>query len=783
MDADAAARPRFRSSVEPVVDADDGLFLLCETGHVWLPGALQAHLAPLLNGQHTVESVFTQLAEQHDPADVLAALDDLRQRRLLAEDTADLPRAERAWWEHCGVSPALAAQRMAESTVAVHAAGDADAGPLRAALARAGLQLAPQPMQAQAQRQGQVQAQAQALQHGDHTPTLTVVVCADPLHPDLARFNALALAQQRPWLLVQAWGLQTWLGPAFVPGQTGCWTCLAQRLRWHRRLDGYLAERHVAAVAQRRHVARNDASARAVFEEAASAVRRWVGTADPGALAGQVLVTDTLSHERSGHPLVRRPQCPDCGTAAAAAPEPGAFVLKPCPKSSARDGGHRATSAVAVAAQLERHVSPITGLVASVTAGERTALPGQQGASRVTTFAADHNFSDMADRRFFLREGLRRRSGGKGQSAAQARTSALAESLERYSGVFDGTEPRQRSSAQALGASALHPNSVLGYSARQYAQRVQANQRDHKAHWVPEPFREDAVIDWTPLWSLTHHRTRHLPTSQCYFGYASQDPLFARADSNGCAAGAVREEAVLQGLLELIERDAVALWWYSRARRPGLDLATCSDPYVADMQAHYRAIQRSLWVLDITSDLGVPTFAALSARTDQPQQDILYGFGAHLDPAVALSRALTEVNQSLDAVPLAGGPPSAQTYRGSHDALQWWRQATVQNQAYLTPSPDNAMRRMSDTADLSTERIDTDVTLLVQRLAAQDIEVLVLEQTRPDVGLPVVRVVAPGLRHFWARFGPGRLYDVPVQQAWIPRPLDETELNPFVVQF
>jgi hypothetical protein len=47
----------------------------------------------------------------------------------------------------------------------------------------------------------------------------------------------------------------------------------------------------------------------------------------------------------------------------------------------------------------------------------------------------------------------------------------------------------------------------------------------------------------------------------------------------------------------------------------------------------------------------------------------------------------------------------------------------------------------------------------------------------------VVRVVAPGLRHFWARFGPGRLYDVPVREGWLSRSLGEEELNPFVVQF
>ena len=55
---------------------------------------------------------------------------------------------------------------------------------------------------------------------------------------------------------------------------------------------------------------------------------------------------------------------------------------------------------------------------------------------------------------------------------------------------------------------------------------------------------------------------------------------------------------------------------------------------------------------------------------------------------------------------------------------------------------------------------------------------LVLDQTRPDIGLPVVKVIVPGLRHFWARFGPGRLYDVPVRLGWLDRPTPEAALNP-----
>ena len=71
-----------------------------------------------------------------------------------------------------------------------------------------------------------------------------------------------------------------------------------------------------------------------------------------------------------------------------------------------------------------------------------------------------------------------------------------------------------------------------------------------------------------------------------------------------------------------------------------------------------------------------------------------------------------------------------------------------------------------------------DVRRCQSLLEAKGLEVLVLDQTRPDIGLAVVRVIVPGLRHFWARFAPGRLYDVPLELGWVPRRLREDELNP-----
>jgi ribosomal protein S12 methylthiotransferase accessory factor len=78
------------------------------------------------------------------------------------------------------------------------------------------------------------------------------------------------------------------------------------------------------------------------------------------------------------------------------------------------------------------------------------------------------------------------------------------------------------------------------------------------------------------------------------------------------------------------------------------------------------------------------------------------------------------------------------------------------------------------------DRLDTrEQVMTCVRLAKQaGLDFLVLDQTRPDIEVPVVRVIVPGLRHFYRRFAPGRLYDVPVKLEWRDRPLQENELNP-----
>ncbi len=257
----------------------------------------------------------------------------------------------------------------------------------------------------------------------------------------------------------------------------------------------------------------------------------------------------------------------------------------------------------------------------------------------------------------------------------------------------------------------------------------------------------------------------------------ASEPYF-QADSNGNAAGTSRTEAILQGFLELAERDTVAMWWYHRLQRPGVDLDSIGDPYVADLRAQYAGLHRDVAVLDVTNDLGIPTFVAVSWRTDGRAEQLALGFGAHLDARVGALRALTELNQMV--VFMAGNDglvPGDDSDGSDRELVDWLRSATRANQPYVVPAAV-PRRRISDYPQLASDDLADDVRHCQAIVEAKGLELLVLDQTRPDIGLPVVKVVVPGLRHFWARFAPGRLFDVPVQLGWVQRHVPEDELNP-----
>jgi ribosomal protein S12 methylthiotransferase accessory factor len=417
-------------------------------------------------------------------------------------------------------------------------------------------------------------------------------------------------------------------------------------------------------------------------------------------------------------------------------------------------------------------VSPLTGVVSRLERMEAD-LPLNN------SFHAAHNFSGPAETVDELRNGLKGGSFGKGSTAEQGEASALMEAIERYSGIFQGDEiAAVRRFTDFPPGDAMLPNEVLLFSDAQYRKRLAApldsrgNPEIHERTPTPAPFNRSAETEWSPVWSLRDQRFRYLPTSMLYFFHrAGSDVNHISADSNGCAAGNTLEEAIVQGFLELVERDSYAIWWYNRVPRPEVDLSAFEDSYVRDLRTQLAATGRRVWVLDITTDLGVPSFVAISHMKKDGEDLVEYGSGSHFDARIALLRTLTELNQFL-SIGLTGGRDGEPSSDAPGDAP-----FLLRDNPYHLPNGGSPTR-----PDLHTTfgEIDTreQVLACVEIAKRAGLDFLVLDQTRPDIGVPVARVIVPGLRHFYRRFAPGRLYDVPVKLGWLDRPVPESELNP-----
>ncbi len=738
-DGDATHR-RLRRRYRPVAVDGEGLFLLGERDSHVLEGQVFVDLLPHLARGVAEHDAADELADAHPREVTHYAFRSLERRGLMAPAKSDGAAGEEAFWDELGLDPHQVGERLAGTDVAVTAVGGVDAGPTVQALGNLG-----------------VRARAAGAPAGE---AFHVVLAADYLEPGVARLAGLNEEAGRSWLPCRASGREVWVGPVLGPEQ-GCYECLSWYLQTNGALRTYLSRKLPEDETVRRPSAQMPAHARLVAELAALTAAKWVA----GRTEEQtpIRTLDLGTWESEAHPLRRRPQCPSCGN-------PG--LQAELAMSPVRLDPGEAPAATELA-ELERFVDRLTGIVTSV---ERT----ETGMPSLHSYRATFGFGRDATDLEAFRRGLLSQAAGVGTSAGEAKVGAICEALERYSGMTHGDEPALPASYSQLDpATAVHPGECMLYSRRQYDSRQAINARGEQFDLVPEPFDPDALLFWTGVWSLTGKRFKLLPTSYLYYGH-SQPPggPYCWADSNGCAAGRTIADAVRRGLLELIERDSVAIWWYNRLRRPRVDLASFESPYFDGFVKSYQALGREVWVLDVTTDLQVPSFVAVSPNRSGGPEDILLSFGAGLDPGAAIEHALCEMNHILPAVLEANRTPDGDYAYPDPAQKRWWATATVASEPYLTPDDSGPARGAGDYERIAAgDQVDA-VHVIQERLEALGLELLVLDQTRPDVGVPVAKVLVPGLRHFWSRFAPGRLYDVPVALRWLPRPRLEQELNP-----
>lgn len=750
---------RFRSSyqVEPL----DGkrLFLLNEEQVIIVENPATTKVAALIDGSRTPADIMLALSQEMAPNQVFLEIAKLQKAGhvVTAPDTGN---PGQAFVESWGRATDGFAQAATDFAVAVlDETGTGTAAAIQQALDQVGIS-------------GRHAQGPDDL--GD--AAFTVVVVEDYLHDELAELNARFHEEKRSWMLAKPFGRTIWVGPRFVPGETGCWECLADRLSANRQAERYIATKKGTGLPKQKPAGLSPGAPGVLAGLVATEVFS-VAAGLGGALLGEMRTLNVLNLSSSTHTLVSQPQCPVSGSTDIQRPT-NDVKLMPEIASHRVDGGYRVVTPAQTFARLEHHISPLLGAVSHL----ESLNNDREGITY--SFVAGHNFGMMSDNMELLRGNMRGQSGGKGRTELQAKVSGVCEALERFSGVWSPDIPEVRSTWQDLSQRALHPKDMLQFSEAQYASRHEWNgQPRNRLQRIPNPFDETREISFTKAWSLSREEEVLVPSGMIWFGHPDlKDHGYAITDSNGGAAGNTLDEAILQGLCEVYERDAVALWWFNRVARPAVDLDSFQDEYIDRMRAFYATMDREIWVLDLSNDLAVPTFAAVSRR-DHEVEDIMVAFGAHPDPDIALFRALTELNQFLPFI--ADRDEDGNTVYGVDDAatLEWCKNTTVAKDSWVAPDPDAPLVTRDQLLRPIPEAMDDLVRYCVDDLDRAGIETVVVNQTRPDIELAVAKVFAPGMRHFWKRTAPGRVYDVPVALGWLDRPKSEDELNPVGVFF
>lgn len=560
---------------------------------------------------------------------------------------------------------------------------------------------------------------------------VAVAVVDDELDPRLGEFDRLRRAEGAPWLMWRPRGRRPSLGPWFRVDSGPCWSCLRGRLLGNQPVRRWLMEQAgVPALAV-------PIAGELLASEQLAALSEQL---EPGTL---LQLEPRSARVLGAHYVAGSEHCPSCGeTLRQAARRSRPLRLQPSARQPDADGGYRSCSAGDTLTRLSRHVSRLTGVVADVSllpASSPEHVPIYRSALLACPLAKP--LVRPAD---FYRVTL-----GKGKSAAQSRASALGEALERSLAQYRGDEPTVLAAAQALaGKRVLPPPSLRQLSARQLTTLALT------------PWQAAEPIHWIDVDSLTHREVGKAPLTFCYANTPfEREEQLCRYDSNGCAAGRTVEEALLQGLLEVIERDAAAIWWYNRLVMPSLPRSLV-HPSLGDALERWLGPGCPWWLLDLTHDLGTPVCVAVARRSDA---QLRFGFGCHLEVGLAAERAVTELCQ-LVAI-------------GEHRATAF-DFASVADEPWLHPAADP--KRPGSALGASTAYDDIRDALLacVARLRACGLEVLLHRYPAIDASLAVVKVIVPGACHIWPQLGAPRLYQVPVALGWAPRRLAEHELNP-----
>jgi ribosomal protein S12 methylthiotransferase accessory factor len=339
-----------------------------------------------------------------------------------------------------------------------------------------------------------------------------------------------------------------------------------------------------------------------------------------------------------------------------------------------------------------------------------------------------------------------RMASGRGLDAQQCRASSIGEAVELASCCAWDNERLVSASLKKIGPAALPPDALNGFTRSQIEARAAWNAGQLAFDWRPAPIADGTPIDWIEVEDAFGGAARFAPADFVFIGRreAGDSQAAAVGDSNGCAAGENGQAARIAAVLELVERDATARWWYGRRRRAAIDPAAIEGADELMDWLAGRERRRSV-LFDITTDLDIPVMAAMSAEPDG--SDITLGFSARLDPHSAAISALTEMLQmevSLDAARALGDAAGSWAY---------WRDAIDVS----TPPLDAASGVSFGTLPEAATGLGSGLSALLDACARRNIDLWFADMTRPAICLPAFRALSTALCHYKPRFARSRL--------------------------
>lgn len=423
-------------------------------------------------------------------------------------------------------------------------------------------------------------------------------------------------------------------------------------------------------------------------------------------------------------------------------------------------------------ARLLELVSPRTGIIRGL---NRAARGIEEPSPPILYHAQLSNFD------FKKAESHARATAGKGLTDDDAIGGAIGEAIERYCAAHPALGSIRRARLCDLDAPAISPSECVLYSAAQHA----------RAGFPHPEWNSDLEIGWLRVKELPSDREIFAPAFLIYSNYfgPNGEDGYCSPTSNGLAAGPDLHSAILAGLCELAERDGFLVHWMNRLPAPEVD---CDDGVARDICAHYGRFGVETRVFNVTA--GLPMYAMMAVSLSPPGRgpSALVALGCHLDPRIAVRKALFEICQIR--------PGETRRFFEDHageELHSYSHIKTLQDHSAYLMLPErrhelsflleNGRRQaVRDLPNHASGNIARDLETAVEGLVRAGCRVAYANLTTPDVepfGIRVVRTLATGLQpiHFGfgeERLGGRRLFELPRTLGYAADTVTEAALNP-----